>query len=86
MRSQIDSAMDLAHSGQINDSDGRATILRFTSGRLLVGCVIYFFNSCWPTPVKGNMIFECLINFVVWYKEKKKKGEIVFVSWKVRPK
>jgi hypothetical protein len=38
---------DSAHSGRINASDGWATILRFTSGRSLVGCWIFFFNGCW---------------------------------------
>ncbi len=73
-RSQIDSAMDLAHSGQINDSDGRATILRFTSGRLLVGCGIYFFKQLLADSCeRDNMIFECLINFVIVQQQKKRE-------------
>ena len=84
MRSQIDSAMDLAHSGQINDSDGRATILRFTSGRLLVGCGIYFFKQLLADSCERE--YDLRVPDKLCSTKKKKKGEIVFVSWKVRPK
>ena len=46
---------DSAHSGQINASDGRATILRFTSGRSLVGCGFFFLRllAALGTRVQG---------------------------------
>jgi hypothetical protein len=36
---------DLAHSGQIDAWGGRATILGFTLGQLLVGCGIFLFEA-----------------------------------------
>jgi hypothetical protein len=78
VRSQIDSAMDLAHSGQINDSDGRATILRFTSGRLLVGCGIYFFKQLLADSCEREYDLRVPDQLCRVVQRKKKKGRNSF--------